>query len=100
VPGAATLVEASPSTLTPKKGKKVTVRVQVTPGTKSVTVRRQMLVKGRWKTMSTKRTTASGRVKFTFTWPKSKTSRTYRITTRKKGALPAGKSETFVLRTR
>ena len=89
-----------PSTLKPKKGKKVTVRVQVSPSKKSVTVRRQMLVKGTWKTMSTKRTTSKGRVTFSFTWPKAKTSRTYRITTKKKGALPAGRSETFVLRTR
>lgn len=100
VPAAATLVEARPSTLKPKRGKKVSVRVQVTPSKKSVTVRRQMLVKGKWKTMSTKRTSTKGRVTFTFTWPKSTTSRTYRITTKKKGALPAGVSETFVLRTR
>jgi spore germination protein YaaH len=100
VPGVATLVEVQASTLAPKKGKKVKIRVQVTPGTKSVMVRRQMLVKGAWKTMSAKRTTAKGRVTFTFTWPKQKTSRSYRITTKKKGALPAGKSETFVLRTR
>jgi len=99
-PAVATLVEARPSTLTPKRGKKVTVRVQVSPSKKSVTVRRQMQVKGKWKTMSTKRTTSKGRVTFTFRWPKTKTSRTYRITTKKKGALPAGRSETFVLRTR
>ena len=89
-PAVTTLVEARPSTLAPKRGKKVKVRVQVTPGKKSVTVRRQMLVKGKWKTMATKRTTAKGRVTFTFRWPKSKASRTYRITTKKKGALPAG----------
>ncbi len=58
-PAVTTLVEARPSTLTPKKGKKVKVRVQVTPGKKSVTVRRQMLVKGKWKTMSTKRTSSA-----------------------------------------
>jgi hypothetical protein len=99
-PAVSTLVEARPSTLTPKRGKKVTVRVQVSPGKKSVTVRRQMLVKGKWKTMATKRTTAKGRVTFTFRWPKAKTSRTYRITTKKKGALPAGRSEKFILTTR
>ena len=99
-PAAATLIQVRPSTLKPKKGKKVTVRVQVSPSKKSVTVRRQMLVKGTWKTLSTKRTTSKGRVTFSFTWPKAKTSRTYRITTKKKGALPAGRSETFVLRTR
>ena len=97
---AGTLVEARPSTLTPKKGKKVKIGVQVSPAKKSVTVRRQMLVKGKWKTMSTKRTTAKGKVTFTFTWPKKKTSRTYRITTKKKGSLAAGKSTTFVLTTR
>ena len=59
-PAVTTLVEARPSTLAPKRGKKVTVRVQVTPSKKSVTVRRQMLVKGKWKTMSTKRTTSQG----------------------------------------
>ncbi len=37
---------------------------------------------------------------FTFRWPKAKTSRTYRITTKKKGALPAGRSEQFTLTTR
>ena len=99
-PAVTTLVEARPSTLTPKQGKKVKVRVQVTPGKKSVTVRRQMLVKGKWKTMSTKRTSSAGRVTFTFRWPKSKTSRTYRITTKKKGALPAGRSEQFTITTR
>jgi hypothetical protein len=99
-PSPGTLVEARPSTLTPKKGKKVKIRVQVSPGKKSVTVRRQMLVKGTWKTMSTKRTTAKGKVTFTFTWPKKDTSRTYRITTKKKGALPAGRSESFTLTTR
>ena len=97
---ASTVVEARPSTLTPKRGKKVTLRVQVTPGRKSVTVRRQMLVKGSWKTMSTKKTNAKGRVTFTFTWPKSDTSRTYRITTKKKGSLPAGRSAKFTLKTR
>jgi hypothetical protein len=95
-----TVVEVRPSTLTPKKGTKVKIRVQVSPAKKSVTVRRQMLVKGKWKTMSTKRTTAKGKVTFTFTWPKQKTSRTYRITTKKKGSLAAGKSTTFVLTTR
>jgi spore germination protein YaaH len=99
-PAVATLVEAKPSTLTPKRGKKVKVRVQVAPVKKSVTVRRQMLVKGTWKTISTKRTTSAGRVTFTFRWPKSKTSRTYRITTKKKGALPAGRSEQFTITTR
>jgi spore germination protein YaaH len=99
-PAVKTMVEARPSTLTPRRGKKVTVRVQVTPGKKSVTVRRQMLVKGTWKTLASKRTTAKGRVTFTFRWPKSKTSRTYRITTKKKGSLPAGRSEQFVLTTR
>ncbi len=94
------MVAAQPSTLTPKRGKKVKVRVQVTPGTKSVTVRRQMLVKGKWKTKATKRTSSAGRVTFTFRWPKSKASRTYRITTKKKGALPAGRSEQFTLTTR
>jgi hypothetical protein len=99
-PAASTLVTAKPSTLAPKRGKKVKVRVQVSPVKKSVTVRRQMLVKGKWKTMSTKRTTSAGRVTFTFRWPKSKTSRTYRITTKKKGALPAGVSEQFTITTR
>ena len=99
-PAVTTLVEARPSTLAPKKGKKVKVRVQVTPGKKSVTVRRQMLVKGKWKTMSTKRTSSAGRVTFTFRWPKAKTSRTYRVTTKKKGALPAGRSAEFTIRTR
>ncbi len=95
-----TRVEARPSTLTPKKGKKVKIRVLVSPAKKAITVRRQMLVKGKWKTMSTKRTTAKGKVTFTFTWPKKDTSRTYRITTKKKGALAAGTSTTFVLTTR
>jgi spore germination protein YaaH len=99
-PAVTTAVQVRPSTLTPKKGKKVTVRVQVTPGKKSVTVRRQMLVKGKWKTMATKRTTSKGKATFTFRWPKSTTSRTYRITTKKKGALPAGRSEQFTLTTR
>lgn len=99
-PAVGTVVEARPSTLTPKRGKKVKVRVQVMPGKKAVTVRRQMLVKGKWKTMATKRTTAKGQVTFTFRWPKATTSRTYRITTRKKGALPAGRSEQFTLTTR
>jgi spore germination protein YaaH len=99
-PVVTTVVAAAPSTLTPKRGKKVRVRVQVTPGTKSVTVRRQMLVKGKWKTRATKRTSSAGRVTFTFRWPKSKTSRTYRITTKKKGSLPAGRSEQFTLTTR
>jgi spore germination protein YaaH len=95
-----TVVTARPSTLRPKKGTKVKIRVQVTPKKKAVTVRRQMLVNGKWRTMSTKRTTAKGKVTFTFTWPKTKTSRTYRITTKKKGSLAAGKSTTFVLTTR
>lgn len=95
-----TVVQARPSTLAPKRGKKVTVRVQVTPGRKSVTVRRQMLVKGSWKTMSTKRTNAKGRVTFTFRWLKSDASRTYRISTKKKGSLPAGRSAKFTLTTR
>jgi hypothetical protein len=95
-----TVVTARPSTMRPKKGTKVKIRVQVTPKKKAVTVRRQMLVNGKWKTMSTKRTTARGKVTFTFTWPKTKTSRTYRITTKKKGSLAAGKSTTFVLTTR
>jgi hypothetical protein len=93
-------VTARPSTLRPKKGTKVKIRVQVAPKKKAVTVRRQMLVNGKWRTMSTKRTTAKGKVTFTFTWPKTKTSRTYRITTKKKGSLAAGKSTTFVLTTR
>jgi hypothetical protein len=98
-PGVATVIQARPSTLTPKRGRTVKVRVQVTPGKKSVTVRRQMLVKGAWKTLSTKQTSATGRVTFTFRWPKATTSRTYRITTKKKGALPAGRSERFTLTT-
>jgi hypothetical protein len=40
-------------------------------------------------------------VTFTFRWPKAKTtSRTYRVTTKKKGALPAGRSEEFTITTR
>ncbi len=100
-PAVTTLVEARPSTLAPKRGKKVTVTVQVTPR-KSVTVRRQMLVKGKWRTMSTKRTSSKGRATFTFTWPKTKkkATRTYRITSRKKGSVPAGSSTTFTITTR
>ena len=96
----ATVVEAGPSTLTPKKGAKVNVRVQVTPVRKSVTVRRQMLVKGKWKTVATKKTTRKGRVTFKFTWPKKKATRTYRITTKKKVTLPPGASPTFTITTR
>jgi spore germination protein YaaH len=95
-----TVVRARPSTLTPKAGKKVKVRVQVTPAKKSITVRRQMLVKGKWRTKATKRTNSKGRVTFTFRWPKGDAARTYRITTRKKGVMTAGKSETFTLTTR
>ena len=59
-PAVSTVVQARPSTLAPKRGKMVKVRVQLTPVKKSVTVRRQMLVKGMWKTMSTKRTPPRG----------------------------------------
>ncbi len=96
----AAVVTARPSTLTPKGGRNVTVRVQVAPAKKSITVRRQMLVKGKWTTKSTKRTNTKGRVTFTFRWPKGQASRTYRITTRTKGAVAAGKSTTFRLTTR
>jgi spore germination protein YaaH len=95
-----TQVSVKPSTLTPKKGKKVTVSVRVSPKKKSVVVKRQMLVNGAWKTMSTKRTNSKGRVTFTIRWPKKVTSNTYRVVTRKKGSLPAGTSAEFTLTTR
>jgi spore germination protein YaaH len=95
-----TKVSVKPSTTAPKKGKKVTLSVRVSPKKKSVVVKRQMLVNGKWKTMSTKRTNAKGRVTFTFRWPKKVTTNTYRVITTKKGSLPAGASAEFTLTTR
>lgn len=96
----ATKVSVKPSTTKPRKGKTVTLAVRVSPSKKSVLVKRQMLVKGTWKTMATKRTDAKGRVTFTFRWPKKVTANTYRVVTAKKGSLPAGSSAEFTLRTR
>jgi spore germination protein YaaH len=93
-------VVVKPSTLTPAPRARVSVKVQLTPKRKSVVVLRQMLVDGKWRTMARKRTTAKGRVTFTFRWPKDPTENTYRVITRKKGGLIAGASETFSIRTR
>jgi spore germination protein YaaH len=93
------VVSVTPSTLTPKPGRTVRVKVALQPKKKSVTVRRQMLVGGKWKTLATKRTSAKGRVTFTIKWPRKATSNTYRIVTRKKGSLPAAASETFTITT-
>jgi spore germination protein YaaH len=99
-PAVRTVVQVRPSTLAPRAGQKVTFRVQVTPRKGSITVRRQMLLRGTWTTMATKKTNAKGQVTFTFRWPKGMTSRTYRITTTTKGSVPAGKSKRFTLTTR
>ena len=93
-------VRVKPSTVTPKARAKVKVKVYLNTKKKRVKVRRQMLVDGRWKTMATKRTSAKGRVTFTFRWPRTPTENTYRIVTSKRGSLAAGGSETFVIRSR
>ena len=93
-------VAVKASTLRPKPGKKVTLTVKLSPKKKNVTVKRQMLVKGKWKTIATKRTSAKGKVTFTVKWPKKRTTNTYRIVTKKKGALAAGASAEFTIRTR
>ena len=93
-------IRVKASTVTPKARAKVKLRVYLNTKKKAVKVRRQMLVDGRWKTMSTKRTTAKGRVKFTFRWPRSWTENTYRVVTSRRGNLASGSSETFVIRTR
>ncbi len=82
-------VVATPSTTRPKKKSTVKVTVQVTPAKKSVTVRRQMLIKGKWKTLATARTNAKGQATFTYRWPKDTKTRAYRVTTKKRGSLPA-----------
>jgi spore germination protein YaaH len=93
-------VAVKASTLTPAPRAKLTLKVALTPKAKSVTVVRQMLVKGKWKTMAKKRTTAKGRATFTFRWPKGPTENTYRVVTKKKGGLVAGASAEFTIRTR
>ncbi|MGB7982202.1 MAG: hypothetical protein WCF36_15580 [Candidatus Nanopelagicales bacterium] len=93
-------VVAKPSTRSPKQKSKVTVSVRVTPATKSVRVRRQMLVKGTWTTMDTARTNAKGKATFSFTWPKDTRTRAYRVTTTKRGSLPAMRTATFTLKGR
>lgn len=93
-------VTVKASTLAPAPRAKVTLKVALTPKAKSVTVLRQMLVKGKWKTMAKKRTTSKGRVTFTFRWPKAPTGNTYRVITKKKGGLVAGASQEFSIRTR
>jgi hypothetical protein len=89
------------STYTPKRGKKVKLRVYVKPAKKKVLVKRQMLVNGKWRTLAKKRTNSKGKVKFSIRWPKKGyTANTYRIKTNKRGSLAAGRSETFTIRTR
>ncbi len=93
-------VVATPSTRSPKKKSKVSVAVKVTPAKKSVKVRRQMLIKGKWKTLATARTNSKGTVTFRFTWPKDTKTRAYRVTTKKRGSLPAMRTATFTLKGR
>jgi hypothetical protein len=98
---AATTVTVRPSTLTPKPKAKVTLKVRVAPKKRGVLVRRQMLVgPDRWRTLASKRTDSKGRVTFTIRWPKKPTQNVYRIVTRARGALAAGASEQFTIRTR
>jgi 5-hydroxyisourate hydrolase-like protein (transthyretin family) len=93
-------VVAKPSTLTPAPGATVVLKVRLTPKRQYVTVRRQMLVDGAWRTMATQQTNAKGRVTFTFQWPKAPTANTYRVITRKTDGLVAGESLRFSIRTR
>ena len=99
-PATAATLSVKASTLRPKPGKKVTLKVTVRPKKKGVTVKRQMLVRGSWRTVATKRTTAAGKATFTVKWPKKRTTHTYRFVTTKKGALAAGASGRFTIRTR
>lgn len=93
-------VTAQASTLRPKPGGRVTLKVKLDPETSGVTVSRQQLVKGSWVTKSTKSTDASGRVAFSMTWPKKRTSRTFRIVTSAKGQLATGASDRVTVKTR
>ncbi len=101
-PPAATPVRITvkPSTTRPRKGATVKVKVAISPARKKVKVKRQMRINGKWRTMATKSTSASGKVTFKVHWPKKKVTYTYRIVTKKRGDLAGGKSPTFKLRTR
>ncbi len=96
-PKSSTVVKVTPSTTTPRPGKKVTFKVKVSPRRKNVTVKRQMKVGGTWKTMARKKTSSKGRVTFSVRWPNDQVTRTYRVITNKKGSMPRGRSATFRL---
>ncbi len=96
----APVVKLKPSTLRPKPGQKVTFRVRIKPATTSVKVKRKARLNGSWRTLAVKRTNAKGRVTFTFRWPKSDTSLTYRVVTKKRGSLGPGRSAKVRLTTR
>jgi spore germination protein YaaH len=93
-------VAVKPSTLSPAPGATVTLKVRLTPKRRYVTVVRQMLVNGAWRTMASKQTNAKGRVTFTIQWPKAPTANTYRVITRKTDGLVAGESPRFSIKTR
>jgi spore germination protein YaaH len=93
-------VKVKASTYRPKPRKKVKLRVHVKPAKKKVLVKRQKLVKGKWRTLSKKRTNSKGRVTFKFRWPKKRSKITYRIKTNRRGSLATGYSQRFTIRTR
>ena len=94
-------VRAEPSTYRPTAGSVVRVAVVVAPGVKGMKVRRQVRTGGGWETLATTKTDARGRASFRLTWPKARTTMTYRIITSKKGAMAAGgTSPHFTLRSR
>ncbi len=93
-------VTVTTSTRRPRRGQVVAFRVKVRPALESVKVRRKMRWNGRWITKDVARTDARGRVVFRVRWPEATIKRTYKITTKKRGTLAAGRSQKFTLRTR
>lgn len=93
-------VRVTPSTTAPAPGERVRLRVRVAPARAGILVKRQALVKGRWRTWATTRTGRRGAATLSIRWPSTRASITYRIVTAPTGGLAAGYSGRVVVTSR